>query len=74
MTSRIFQIYRVQNITLFRQFIAQKTKVASRMKHSSVTKTLFHGTKGDVCPQICRDGFDRGHSGENGELRNVYNL
>ena len=34
--------------------------------HNPVTRELFHGTSGDVCKHICKDGFDRSHCGKNG--------
>ena len=32
-----------------------------------VTRELFHGTSGDVCARIYKDGFDRSYCGKHGE-------
>jgi len=65
------QLERIQNPTLYNQFQAQKKKVADRMANSGsqlpVTLELFHGTQGNICPNIYKDGFDRSHAGRNGK-------
>ncbi|CAK8697159.1 unnamed protein product [Clavelina lepadiformis] len=61
------QIQRIQNPTLYKQFIAQKKKIGDRMKadkiSNPVTRELFHGTSADACPKIYKDGFDRSYAG-----------
>ncbi|CAK8697151.1 unnamed protein product [Clavelina lepadiformis] len=66
------QIERIQNPTLYKQYLAQKSKVDARMRADNVTNPvslkLFHGTQKDICPKIYRDGFDRRYAGENGTM------
>ena len=64
-------LQRVQNLTLYKQFIAQKGKVEARMTAAGitnipVTQQLFHGTSTDVCQKVYKDGFDRSYAGKNG--------
>ncbi|XP_076799528.1 protein mono-ADP-ribosyltransferase PARP14-like [Clavelina lepadiformis] len=63
-------IERIQNYTLYTQFVAQKEKVETRMKsrrkQGPATKLLFHGTSADTTEKICKDGFDRSFAGKNG--------
>jgi len=63
------QLERIQNPTLYRQFQEQKKKVENRVSPGIVTRQLFHGTSGDVCDKIYKDGFDRSHAGRHGEFR-----
>ncbi|XP_076818034.1 uncharacterized protein LOC143463447 [Clavelina lepadiformis] len=72
-------LQRVQNPTLYKQFIAQKGKVEARMKAAGitnipVTQQLFHGTSADVCQKVYKDGFDRSYAGKNATMygRGVY--
>ncbi|CAK8697157.1 unnamed protein product [Clavelina lepadiformis] len=72
-------VQRVQNPTLYKQFIAQKGKVEARMKAAGitnipVTQQLFHGTSADVCQKVYKDGFDRSYAGKNATMygRGVY--
>ena len=39
-----------------------------------VTRQLFHGTRGDVIKNICKDGFDRSHCGKNGLFNMLFRL
>ncbi|XP_076815876.1 protein mono-ADP-ribosyltransferase PARP14-like [Clavelina lepadiformis] len=73
------RLQRVQNPTLYKQFIAQKGKVEARMKAAGitnipVTQQLFHGTSTDVCQKVYKDGFDRSYAGKNATMygRGVY--
>ncbi|XP_076818266.1 uncharacterized protein LOC143463875 isoform X3 [Clavelina lepadiformis] len=76
--SNIIKIERIQNPTLYDQFLAQKNRVECRMRklgsHDRVTRELFHGTCGEVCENIFKHGFDRSHAGKNATLygRGVY--
>uniref|UniRef100_H2Z0W1 Poly [ADP-ribose] polymerase n=1 Tax=Ciona savignyi TaxID=51511 RepID=H2Z0W1_CIOSA len=69
---------RIQNIALYKQFLAQEEKVKNKMARAGVqnpvTRELFHGTSTDVCANIYKDGFDRSHAGRNATLfgRGVY--
>uniref|UniRef100_H2Z0W5 Poly [ADP-ribose] polymerase n=1 Tax=Ciona savignyi TaxID=51511 RepID=H2Z0W5_CIOSA len=60
---------RIQNVALYKQFLAQEEKVKNKMARAGVqnpvTRELFHGTSTDVCANIYKDGFDRSHAGKN---------
>ncbi|XP_076818204.1 uncharacterized protein LOC143463489 isoform X2 [Clavelina lepadiformis] len=74
----IKQIERIQNPTLYDQFLAQKNRVECRMRklgsRDQVTRELFHGTCREVCENIFKHGFDRSHAGKHATAygRGVY--
>nr|XP_002126120.2 poly [ADP-ribose] polymerase 15-like [Ciona intestinalis] len=65
----IVKLERIQNVALYKQFLAQEEKVRAKMSSrgvgQTVTRELFHGTSGDVTDNIYRNGFDRSHAGKN---------
>ena len=57
------QLFRLQNVVLYKQFQVQKQKVESKLLGQSVTRMLFHGTKQQSVNNIITNGFDRSHAG-----------
>ena len=67
----LHKIYRVQNVTLFVQYMTEKRKMDqmyATQADSSVSKELFlyHGTNRTNVENINANGFDRSYSGTNG--------
>uniref|UniRef100_F6U0A7 Poly [ADP-ribose] polymerase n=1 Tax=Ciona intestinalis TaxID=7719 RepID=F6U0A7_CIOIN len=63
------QLERIQHKSQYKQFVAKKNEVESRMKKDNVqmevVKELFHGTQFDVSEKIYVQGFDRNFAGAN---------
>ena len=65
----IIQIRRIQNLTLFAQFIAKKSNMDKNNKPGHQNEMqLYHGTSADTCPKINLQGFNRSFSGKNGKF------
>ncbi|CAB4033587.1 poly [ADP-ribose] polymerase 14-like, partial [Paramuricea clavata] len=60
---KILQIERVQNPSLFKQYIIKKQSLDE--KNGSNEKILFHGTKGDKIKEINESGLNRNYAGIN---------
>ena len=66
--SRIIKIQRIQNPTLYSQYIARKKEMDKLNPQGCQNeRRLFHGTKPDTCPKINHGGFNRSYCGQNGE-------
>ena len=62
----LFQIERIQNPTLFTQYMAKM----QQMEHANagrthIEQTLWHGTSGAVVANINNKGFDRNYNSGN---------
>ena len=63
-----FQIERVQNPLLYKQYQIRKNEVERRMRSKEpVDRELFHGTASGDVESICSEGFDKNFAGKNGE-------
>nr|XP_018668926.1 poly [ADP-ribose] polymerase 14 [Ciona intestinalis] len=66
---RVVSLERIQHKSQYKQFVAKKNEVESRMKKDNVqmevVKELFHGTQFDVSEKIYVQGFDRNFAGAN---------
>ncbi len=62
---KILQIERIQNPSLFKQYIIKKQSLDE--KNGSNEKFLFHGTKGDNLKEINESGLNRNYAGINGK-------
>ncbi len=63
---KILQIERIQNPSLFKQYIMKKQSLDE--KNGSNEKLLFHGTKGDKLKEINESGLNRNYAGINGKV------
>ncbi len=69
--SSIIRIERIQNPTLYSQYIARKKKMDKLNPQGCQNeRQLFHGTKPDNCPTINHGGFNRSYCGQNGKFLN----
>lgn len=66
----VFQIQRVQNLTLYRQYMALKAQMKKRVKDCEMS-ALWHGTKEKCVDGILRFGFNRSYSGDSKRERNI---
>ena len=57
------QLFRLQNVVLYKQFQVQKQKVEGKLPRQPATRMLFHGTKQQSVDNIITNGFDRSHAG-----------
>ncbi|XP_041947801.1 protein mono-ADP-ribosyltransferase PARP14-like isoform X3 [Alosa sapidissima] len=62
-TSNIIQIDRVQNSTLWRNYMIKKEELDQRNKHTNNEKRLWHGTSANKIDQINNQGFNRSFAG-----------
>lgn len=69
MYNSILKIERIQNPTLYFQYVARKKEVDKRYPNGKPDsdRRLFHGTSADTCPKINSWGFNRSYAGKNGE-------
>ena len=65
----IIKIQRIQNPTLYGQYIARKKEMDKQncQGHQN-ERRLFHGTSADTVPKINKQGFNRSYAGKNGNL------
>ena len=67
--SSIIKIQRIQNPTLYSQYIARKKKMDKLNPQGCQNeRRVFHGTKSDTCSKINYGGFNRSYCGQNGLL------
>ncbi|XP_076130779.1 protein mono-ADP-ribosyltransferase PARP14-like isoform X2 [Alosa pseudoharengus] len=59
----IVQIDRVQNSTLWRNYMIKKEELDQRNKHTNNEKRLWHGTSANKIDQINNQGFNRSFAG-----------
>lgn len=65
----IFRIQRIQNLSLYSQYIAKKNNMDKNNKSGHQNEMLlYHGTSVDTCDKINRQGFNRSFSGKNGKF------
>ncbi len=65
--SSIIKIQRIQNPTLYSQYIARRNKMDKLNPQGwQNERQLFHGTKPNNCPTINHGGFNRSYCGQNG--------
>lgn len=64
---KILQIQRVQNPSLFKQYLAKKQSLDK--KNGSNEMILFHGTRGDKLKEINESGLNRNYAGLNGKFK-----
>lgn len=64
---RCLQIERVQNETLWKNYINQKAYLEKKNKHTNNEKLLFHGTGADNIDKINDRGFNRSYAGMHGK-------
>jgi hypothetical protein len=63
---RVTKILRIQNLTLFEQFVVHRKAFAKRYANDpkiTVSMLLYHGTPSENVESILHHGFDRGFSG-----------
>ncbi|XP_005090722.3 uncharacterized protein LOC101848260 [Aplysia californica] len=66
---KILNIERVQNKTLYRQYMIKKREMERRNTGgNSNEQRLFHGTDAPNSASICRHGFNRSYSGKHATL------
>ncbi|XP_073672142.1 protein mono-ADP-ribosyltransferase PARP14-like [Paramisgurnus dabryanus] len=68
LTSNIIQIERMQNSTLWKNYMIKKEDLEAKNKHKNNEKLLFHGTGPDSTDQINHHGFNRSYAGAHGAL------
>ncbi|KAL6472152.1 hypothetical protein MHYP_G00183400 [Metynnis hypsauchen] len=68
LNSKILNIERVQNSTLWRSFMIQKNHLDDKNSHRNNEKRLFHGTGSDQIDKINHHGFNRSYAGAHGAM------
>ncbi|XP_056103818.1 protein mono-ADP-ribosyltransferase PARP14 isoform X2 [Rhinichthys klamathensis goyatoka] len=68
LTYNIIEIERVQNSTLWRNYMIKKEELEDKNNHKNNEKRLFHGTGPDKTNQINNHGFNRSYAGANGAM------
>ncbi|TRZ00262.1 hypothetical protein DNTS_003714 [Danionella cerebrum] len=66
--STIISIERVQNSTLWRNYMIKKEELEQKNNHQNNEKRLFHGTAADSTDHINNTGFNRSYAGMNGAM------
>ena len=77
----IFQIDRIQNVELYKQYMAKKDEMSESLKaaykQQLLEMDLFHGTRAKTLAEINKGGFNRSYQASNGTwyliLENIYN-
>ncbi|XP_051540797.1 protein mono-ADP-ribosyltransferase PARP14-like isoform X3 [Myxocyprinus asiaticus] len=64
----IIKIERVQNSTLWKNYMIKKEELEDKNKHKNNEKLLFHGTGPNTTDQINHHGFNRSYAGLNGAM------
>ena len=65
---QVLKVQRIQNPTLYGQYIIRKRAMEKQNPHCQNERKLFHGTKVDISEKINVQGFNRSFSGRNGML------
>ncbi|TSV15231.1 Poly [ADP-ribose] polymerase 14 [Bagarius yarrelli] len=68
LTSPILKIERIQNETLWKNYMNQKEYLEKKNKHQNNEKQLFHGTGADKIAKINERGFNRSFAGMHGAM------
>ncbi|KAK7120426.1 hypothetical protein R3I94_020427 [Phoxinus phoxinus] len=66
--SNIIEIERVQNSTLWRNYMIKKEELEDKNNHKNNEQRLFHGTGPDKTEQINHHGFNRSYAGMHGAM------
>ncbi|XP_067290157.1 protein mono-ADP-ribosyltransferase PARP14-like [Pseudorasbora parva] len=66
--SNIIEIERVQNSTLWRNYMIKKEELEGKNQHTKNEMLLFHGTGPDKTDQINNNGFNRSYAGMHGAM------
>ncbi|CAM4730210.1 unnamed protein product [Leuciscus chuanchicus] len=66
--SNIIEIERVQNNTLWRNYMIKKEELEDKNNHKNNEQRLFHGTGPDKTDQINHHGFNRSYAGMHGAM------
>lgn len=61
-----YQIERIQNPSLYKQYVIRKMEMEKANPKVQNERTLWHGTSLDVLPSIDDTGFNRSYCGKNG--------
>ncbi|XP_060681592.1 protein mono-ADP-ribosyltransferase PARP14-like [Hemiscyllium ocellatum] len=64
-TFKIDAITRIQNLSLWRLYIAKRNEMNRLRPHQQNENILYHGTYSTVCSKINADGFNRSYCGLN---------
>ncbi|GCC27057.1 hypothetical protein chiPu_0005478 [Chiloscyllium punctatum] len=64
-TFKIDAITRIQNLSLWRLYIAKRNEMNRLRPHQQNENILYHGTYSNVCSKINADGFNRSYCGLN---------
>lgn len=62
----VWQIERVQNMTLWQSYQLMKKQLEVKNKHTNNERQLFHGTGADSIDLINHRGFNRSYAGKHG--------
>ncbi|XP_073730303.1 protein mono-ADP-ribosyltransferase PARP14 [Misgurnus anguillicaudatus] len=68
LTFNIIQIERVQNSTLWKNYMIKKEELEAKNNHKNNEKLLFHGTGPDKIDHINHHGFNRSFAGTHGAM------
>ncbi|XP_036450534.1 protein mono-ADP-ribosyltransferase PARP14-like isoform X2 [Colossoma macropomum] len=68
LANKILNIERVQNSTLWRNYMIQKKHFEEKNKHKNNEKRLFHGTGAQNIDKIDHRGFNRSYAGTHGAM------
>ncbi|XP_077098953.1 protein mono-ADP-ribosyltransferase PARP14-like [Siphateles boraxobius] len=68
LTYNIIEIERVQNSTLWRNYMIKKEELEDKNMHKNNEQRLFHGTGSDKTDQINHHGFNRSYAGAHGAM------
>ncbi|XP_048033781.1 protein mono-ADP-ribosyltransferase PARP14-like [Megalobrama amblycephala] len=68
LSSNIIEIERVQNSTLWRNYMIKKEELEDKNQHKNIEKRLFHGTGPNKTDQINHHGFNRSYAGTHGAM------
>ncbi|XP_064602045.1 protein mono-ADP-ribosyltransferase PARP14-like [Liolophura sinensis] len=63
--TNIIKIERIQNKSLYEQYVAKKGKIERSNPNKTVEKILWHGTSSDTVQSINNYGFNRSYCGKN---------
>lgn len=68
LTSQILKIERIQNETLWKNYMNEKEYLEQKNKHKNNEKQLFHGTGAENIDKINERGFNRSFAGMHGAM------
>ncbi|XP_036450536.1 protein mono-ADP-ribosyltransferase PARP14-like [Colossoma macropomum] len=68
LANKILNIERVQNSTLWRNYMIQKKHFEEKNRHRNNEKRLFHGTGAQNIDKIDHRGFNRSYAGTHGAM------